>query len=164
MRGCGLLVIVIALAACAPGEEREIRNQLSGIAETLSVPASDGDLGRLARIASLRRTLAPDVQVLTGESPRPGAQIPPQISGRDGVLALVGRWSPPPGGVTVEFVDVNVALDDGRTSAQVYCTAKLTSGTAEQPVVDARELTIGMARIDGDWLITSIRPEETLSR
>jgi hypothetical protein len=128
------------------------------------VPANDGDLGRLARIASLRNALAPDVQVSSGVSPRPGAQIPSEISGRDAVLALVGRWTPPPGGVTVEFVDLQVTLDASRANAQVYCTAKLTSGTAEQPLVDARELTIGVARIDGDWLITSIRPEETLSR
>ena len=156
--------MVIALAACAPSEERAIRNQLSDIAETLSVPANDGDLGRLARVASLRNALAPDVQVLTGVTLRPGAQIPSEISGRDGVLALVGRWSPPPGGLTVEFVDMQVTLDDSRTSAQVYCTAKLTSGTAEPPVVDARELTVGFSLIDGEWLITSIRPEETLSR
>jgi hypothetical protein len=154
----------VALAACVPSEEREIRNQLSGIAETLSVPAKDGDLGRLARIASLRNALAPDVQVSTGVSPRPGAQIPPEISGRDSVLALVGRWSPPPGGVTVEFVDVNVTLDASRTGAQVYCTVKAASGSDEKPVVDARELTIGFSRIDGEWLITSVRPEETLSR
>ena len=154
----------MALAACVPSEEREIRNQLSGIAETLSVPAKDGDLGRLARIASLRNALAPDVQVSTGVSPRPGAQIPPEISGRDSVLALVGRWSPPPGGVTVEFVDVNVTLDASRTGAQVYCTVKAASGSDEKPVVDARELTIGFSRIDGEWLITSVRPEETLSR
>ena len=154
----------MAFAACAPSEERAIRSQLSGMAETLSVPANDGDLGRLARVASLRNVLAPDVQVLTGVTPRPGAQIPPEISGRDGVLALVGRWSPPPGGVTVEFVDMQVTLDDSRTSAQVYCTVQLTSGTADKPVVDARELTLGFSRIDGEWLITSIRPEETLNR
>jgi hypothetical protein len=154
----------MSLAACAPGEERAIRNQLSDIAETLSVPANDGDLGRLSRVASLRNVLAPDVQVLTGVSARPGAQMPSEISGRDGVLAFVGRWSPPPGGVTVEFVDMQVTLDDGRMHAQVYCTVQVTSGTAEKPLVDARELTIGFSRIDGEWLISSIRPEETLSR
>jgi hypothetical protein len=155
---------VTALAACAPGEERAIRNQLSDIAETLSVPANDGDLGRLSRIASLRKALAPDVQVTTGVSARSGAPLPSEISGRDGVLAFVGRWSPPPAGVTVEFVDVQVTLDDSRMNAQVYCTVQVMSGTAEKPVVDARELTIGFSRIDGEWLMTSIRPEETLSR
>lgn len=154
----------MALAACAPSEERAIRNELSGIAETLSVPASDGDLGRLARVASLRKALAPDVQVSTGVIPRPGAQTPSEISGRDGVLALVGRWSPPPGGVRVEFVDMQVTLDASRTNAQVYCTVQLTSGTSDKPIVDARELTLGVSRIDGEWLITSIRPEETLNR
>ena len=158
------MVIVTALAACAPSEEREIRNELAVIAEALSVPANDGDLGRLARIASLRRALAPDVQVSTGVPSLPGAQIPPEISGRDSVLALAGRWSPPPGGVTVEFVDVNVTLDASRTGAQVYCTVKAASGPGEKPVVDARELTIMFARIGGEWLITSVRPEETLIR
>lgn len=137
---------------------------MSAIAESLTVPAHDGELGRLARIAAVRNALAPDVTLSMAVTARPGVQVPPALVGRDAVLALAGRWVPPPGGVTVEFVDVQVTLDDSRVNAQVYCTAQVSSGPDDRPLVDARELTLGFSRIDGTWLITSVRPEETLVR
>ena len=164
--GQGLLagVIVACAVACGGSDERAIRSQMSAIAESLSVPENDGELGRIARIAALRNVLAPDIEVSTGASSRPGAEVPPEIVGRDAVLALAGRWVPPAGGVTIEFVDVQVTLDASRATAQVYCTARISSGPAERPVVDARELTVGLSRIDGSWLIASVRPEDTLMR
>ena len=79
------------------------------------------------------------------------------------MLALVGRWVAPAGGVTIEFVDVQVTLAADRATAQVYSTARFHPAR-RRPVVDARELTIGFAEIDGSWLITSVRPENTLVR
>ena len=160
-----LFGVVVAIAvACGDNDERAIRNQMSAIAESLSVPANDGELGRIARIAALRNVLAPDIAVSTGASSRPVAEVPPELVGRDAVLALAGRWVPPGGGVTIEFVDVQVTLDASRATAQVYCTARISSGPDERPVVDARELTIGFSRIDGSWLVASVRPEDTLVR
>lgn len=160
-----LLVVTLSMSlACGGGEESAIRERIGTIAETLSVAADEGDLGRVARLAALRTVFAPDVRVSTGGAARPGAQVPAEIVGRDAMLGLIGRWVPPPGGVEVEFVDVQVTLDESGAIAQVYCTAKATSGTDAQPVVDARELTVGFSKIDGDWVITSVRPEETLSR
>ena len=160
-----MIVLLAATAfACGNGDERAIKSQMSTIAATLTVPANDGDLGRLSRIASMRNTLAPDVQVFTGIAARPGAQMPAELVGRDAVLALASRWTPPAGGVTVEFVDLQVTLDPSRVTAQVYGTAKVTSGPPERPVVDARELTMGFSKIDGAWLVSSVRPEDTLVR
>ena len=171
-----MLAVLMALgAACANSDERAIEEQMSTIAEALTVPSNDGDLGRLGRIASLRRALAPDIQLSTGAAPRPGGRVPPEIaghrfsgaaaiSGRDAVLALAGRWVPPPGGVIIEFVDLQITVDDGRTNAQVYCTAKATSRSPEKALVDARELTVAFSKIDGQWLVTAVRPEQTLAR
>ena len=66
--------------------------------------------------------------------------------------------------MTVELVDMQLTLGDSRVYAPVYCTARVSSGPDERPLVDARELTIGFSKIDGTWLITSVRPEETLVR
>ena len=164
MRLGALGIILAAVTGCGDGDERAIRNQMSAVAEALTVPSNDGELGRVARIAAVRNVLAPDISVSTGVTARPGAEVPPELIGRDAVLALAGRWVPPPGGVTVEFVDVQVTVDDSRVNAQVYCTARVSSGPEERPIVDARELTVGFSKIDGTWLITSVRPEETLVR
>ena len=159
-----LALSIILATGCGNHDERAIENQMATIAQALTVPPGDGELGRFGRIAMLRRTLAAEIQLSTGVAPRPGAQIPSDVSGRDAVLALAGRWVPPSGGVTVEFVDVQVTVHESGTSAQVYCTAKVTSGTADTPLVDARELTIALAKVDDEWLVTSVRPEDTLAR
>lgn len=159
-----VVAIAFIVSGCAGGDERAIKNQMSAIAQALTVPASEGELGRITRIASLRAALAENIQLSTGASVRPGAQIPPELVGRDAVLGLAARWSPPAAGVNVEFVDVQVTLDDGGSTAQVYCTAQATSGPPEQPIVDARELTVGFTKVDGEWLVSSVRPEDTLTR
>lgn len=163
-RMAALVAMALLVPGCGGGDERAIRNRMSAIAKALTVPANEGELGRVARIASLRNVLAEHIQVSTGAAARPGAQIPPEVVGRDAVLGLAARWAPPASGVTVEFVDIQVTLDGSGAAAQVYCTAQATSGPPERPVVDARELTVGFSRLDGAWLVTSVRPEETLSR
>ena len=167
MRACRLGVLaamaVFALG-CGNSDVRAIEDQMSAIEQALTVPASEGELGRVTRIASLRHALAENIQVSTGSIAAPGAQVPPELVGRDAVLALAGRWAPPAGGVTVEFVDAQITLDPGNVTAQVYCTVQATSGPPERPIVDARELTVGFSKIDGEWLVSSVRPEATLAR
>ena len=158
-----VVAVAIATVSCSSGDERAIRNQLSAIATSLTVPANENELGRIARIATLRSALAPDVRVVTGVTARPGGEIPTEIVGRDTALGLASRWSVA-GGIAVEFVDVHVTLDDAGDSAAVYCTAKLTTGTSQHPAIDARELTIAFSKVDGAWLVTSVRPENTLIR
>jgi hypothetical protein len=86
---------------------------MSSLAETLTVPEGEGELGRVARVAALRSALAPDVRVSIAGA-RPGSPNADGLAGRDAVLALVGRWSPPAGGVDIDFVDVQVTLgEDG---------------------------------------------------
>ena len=163
-RMAALVTTSVLVLSCGNSDVRAIENQMSAIEEALTVPASEAELGRVARIASLRNALAENIQVSTGASAAPGAQIPPELVGRDAVLALAARWAPPAGGVTVEFVDAQVTLDSGGVSAQVYCTVQATSGPPEHPIVDARELTVGFSKIGGEWLVSSVRPEATLAR
>ena len=169
-RGIAAVIVVLGFAATYrwwASDERAIKDQMSAIAESLTATAEDGQLARVTRIAMLRKALAPDIRVSAGQAPPSGAgtRMSQDIVGRDAVLGLVSRWTPPPGGTTVEFVDVQVTVDEGGAGAQVYCTATMTSrdGT-EQPAVDARELTLGFTNLDGEWLVSSVRPEDTLTR
>lgn len=163
-RRAGPVATALLVLSCGGGDERAIRNQMDAIAQALTVPANEGELGRVARIASLRHGLAENIEISTGVVTSSGARMPQEFVGRDSVLGLAARWAPPAEGVTVEFVDVQVTLDGGATTAQVYCTAQATSGPADRPLVDARELTIGFSKIDGEWLVSSVRPEATLAR
>lgn len=160
-----LVVVAIVLAyRWWASEARAIRHQLATIARLATPPPDEGDLGMVTRLAQLRNALAPDIRV-SATAPGTGAQMPQEIVGRDVVLALAGRWQPTRERMTLEFVDVQVTVDDGGKEAEVYCTAKVTlHPPSEPPTVDARELTIGFAKVDGIWIVRSVRQEPTLIR
>lgn len=157
------LLSFVAIAFVAyqwwPSSERAVKNRLGELAETLSVPANDGDLGRVTRVAELRHYFAEDVHVRASASG-------PEVTSRDALLALMGGWTPPPGGWTIEFVDVHVTLGQESTTAQVYLTAKISGHDARtgEATLDAREANLTMAKQDGDWVVTSVEAAETLQR
>ena len=165
-----VLITAVVIIAAGVGyrwwtsDERAIRASLSEIAESLTIPVNEAGLGRVTRVAMLRNNLAPEIEISGTASPAEGAEASQRIVGRDAALAFVGGWSPPPGGMTVEFVDMQVTVDAGRSRAIVKSTAMVTSGTSEQATVDAREVVVGFSRIDREWLVTSARLEETLRR
>ena len=137
-------------------DERVIRRRLADVAEIVSVPSHDSDLGRLARVARLRRYLAENVRVAAGNS---------QVASRELVLAAASQWTPFPGGVTVEFLDVHVNVDADRLGADADLTAKITA-TSPQPgdeTVDAQEVRVALRKIGGEWLISEARTEPILS-
>jgi hypothetical protein len=157
------LVSMVSLAVIAflahqwwRNEEHAITRRLDGLAATLSAPASDADLARLTRVAQLRGYFAEDVRIRFGSQ---------EVSSRDELIGFLGRWTPPPGGLTVKFVDVKVAMGDGET-AQVYLTAKLSGRDAPtgEPTVDAREANVTMAKRGGEWVLTGVESTDTLQR
>jgi hypothetical protein len=157
------LVSFVAIGLVAyhwwPSPERAVKNRLGELAQTLSVPANDGDLGRVTRVAQLRHYFAEDVHVRASASG-------PEITSRDVLLGLLGGWTPPPGGWTIEFVDVQVTLGQESTTAQVYLTAKMSGHDAPtgEPTFDAREANVTIAKQHGDWVVTSVEATETLQR
>jgi hypothetical protein len=133
-------------------DERAIRKQMSAVAESLSVPAAETDLRRVTRLATLGNALAPDVRI-SADAIAPGGGA--SVTGRDTILGLVSRWTPPADGVAVDFVDVQVTVNDNGLTAQVYCTAKVSSGPREAPNIDAHEVVMTFSRIAGVWRVTA---------
>lgn len=150
-------------------DERAIRAQVATIARALTVAPDEGALGPVTRVAALRNVLAPEILVSVGPLPAQAgagsALLQEELIGRDAVLGLVGRWVPPSGGLMVRFVDVQVAVRDGRSDADVRGTVVVTAHTAShEPSVDARDLSARFARLDGTWRLATVRLEETLQR
>jgi hypothetical protein len=152
----GALLVGAAIFKWWPSDERAVRQQLDAVADTLTVPSTDADLSRVARLAELRGYLAPDVRVRFA-----GLDLP----SRDALLALVEGWRLPPGGVFVEFADERVTLP-GDDTADVRLTAKITSRDERtgEPAVDAHDTEVRLAKRDGDWVITSVESPETPPR
>jgi hypothetical protein len=133
---------------------RVVKRRLGEIAVTLSVPESDAELGRITRVAQLRHYLADDVHVRVGRS---GGEF----TSRDAVLAVVGAWTPPPGGWNVDLVDVEVAVDSS-TTARAYLTAEMTGRdprTGER-TLDSRDATVSMVNRNGEWVVSEVDVKE----
>jgi hypothetical protein len=156
------VVLLIALVASYywwTKDDRAIRNQLQSIADALTVPPGEGDLGRITRVAMLRKALAPEIRVSVAppQDAAPNVSQPTgsDISGRDSVLAIVSRWNPPPGGVEVAFEQLAIAIDG--SAARVGGVARIASraNASGEPAVDSLDLLVELEKVDGVWLVIS---------
>jgi ketosteroid isomerase-like protein len=151
------LVALLALASLAawrlwPGEERKVRGRLDALAASLSIPAGETGLPRVARAASLRSFFTEDVTV---ELPA-GAQ---PLQGRDEIAGLVARMSVPPVGTKVELLSVEIEVGPDSASADARFNARVVAREPRDkpPILDARMIAVTMRKVDGDWLVANAR-------
>lgn len=134
------------------GEERVIRARLDRLADVLSPPAGGGELAVVGRMGELRNYFAPDIRVhINGD----------EVVSRETLVGLIGRWKPSEE-FQVEFADVVVTLGEGGT-AQVSLTARLyeEDPRSGEKTVDAREASLTMRKIAGDWVLAEVESRES---
>jgi len=137
---------------------RAVQRRLSEIAAALSVPDNEPPMGRVGRAAQLRKYLAEDIRVRTGSS---------ELTSRDQIVGLVAAFTPPPGGWNIQFVDVQVRVNhDTSVDADAYMTVEINGidPRTGQPTVDAREASVTMKKIEGEWVLATAETKETLQR
>jgi len=158
------VIIVVAIAALwfgwrwlFPSDEAQIHRALNRIARAASSGAvGEGEVARMARSVSIRSALDPEITVDAG---------PPfnQTRGRDVLIGAVARLSTTVQDLEVRFADVQISVDAGGTSAQVYTTAEalFRDGQGERGI-EARELDLTFRRLQGDWVVSRVVPVPTL--
>ena len=131
---------------------RMVKHRLGEVAAALSVPESETDIARIARLARLRGYLADDVRL------RAGAE---EIASRDTAVAVAAGWKPPPGSGDVHFADVQVFIES-ETTAHAYLAVELTSLDRESghATVDARDASVSLAKQHGAWVITAAESKQ----
>ena len=139
-------------------DTRKVLRRLREIEIALSVPAQEPEYGRLARIATLRHSLAEDLRV------RAGATAPEVVS-RDAVLGVIGAWRPPSGGLEVHFLDVQIKMNDDKTSAEVVMTVEVdrpdTSGShAGGTTQETSAAAATLVKRNGEWVVTKAESRE----
>lgn len=159
--GVGVSVLValglfFAWRAWSGGEEAAVRARLAALVSEVNAPAQEG-LGGMARAASIGAYFTDDVQIEMGRGTSP-------IEGRPMLIGMAARLQPRLSSYKLEIDDVGVTLSNGDTAADVRLTARFTSraGTEGQASVDARELALGMVRIEGTWRIARLSVVEAL--
>jgi hypothetical protein len=126
---------------------RAVKRRLGEIAAALSIPAQESDVNRIARVAQLRKFLAPDVRVRSGEPPQ-------DIASRDTVIGILAGFRPATS-VDVRFTDTQVFVEAG-AAAHAFMTVDLITPDRQsgQPAIDSREAAVDLGKIDGEWLVT----------
>jgi hypothetical protein len=137
---------------------RAVKRQLGRVAATLSVPANEAEIARVARIAQLRRYLAADVRITLGKGDV-------DIASRDALLAAVATMHPPASGWDVQFVDVQITVDSD-VEARAFMTVEARSEDAHsgERTLDAREARLTLRNQDGEWIITSAESPQPVTR
>ncbi len=148
-----IVVVVGAVYALIPGEERRVRARVDALAAALATPANEPDLKRLARIAGLRRFFTDDVAVYFADE----AHQP--VRGRDELAGLVGQSMGVLGPFTVRLDNVRIAIRDGNAIADVHLDGRLLSadGRSEARIIDARSVGLTLTKVDGTWLVSGAR-------
>jgi hypothetical protein len=157
------LVAVLALGgyfgyAWWNSPERQIRRVLAGVEEGLSHDQPSQGVAAIASVAGLREFLAEEVIVHPGQ-PFGG------LAGRQRVLAAAAQLHAATDRLDVDFVDVRIGLVFGGSAATVSCTATATfRDRAGRETLDAREIDIGMALVNGRWVIREVKVVSVLEK
>ena len=137
---------------------RAVKRRLGEVAAALSAPAGETELGRVARLAQLRRYLAPDIHIRADASAQ-------EVTSREAVLAIVGAFRPAAAGYDVRFTDTQVFVD-AESAAHAYMAVDVITPDPRsgQPTVDSRSASVSLARRDGEWLVTNAESMESPTR
>ena len=110
----------------------------------------------MARLAQLRKYLAPDIRVRGDEGSQP-------IASRDAAVAVVGSFRPATDSFDVRFTDTQVFVDAETAHAYMTVEAVTPDPQSGQPTIDSRGASVDLARIDREWVITTaeLKPAPT---
>jgi ketosteroid isomerase-like protein len=139
-----------------PSPEHIIRKELAELARTACVPADEANLRKLANAQKLASFFTSDAE-LTIDVPGRFSQT---ISGRAEVQEKALGARSMLGGLTVEFLDVNVTVAPDAESATARLTARANLPGDSVPQVE--ELKVGFKKVEGDWLIQRAENVKTL--
>lgn len=138
------------------GEEGRIRARLDELAEAVSIEAPEPYPARLGRAVRIGSFFTEDVAVQLG------APFD-DLRGRDTIVALATQAPVPEGGAEIEFVDVQVWIGPAgqRAEAVMTVTGSGIDRSGEERV-DAREIEVSLAKVEGTWLIAGVRGVDPL--
>ncbi len=141
-----------------PSPERAIKSRLNDLAETISFGPSDQGISRMLAADKVGGFFMLEVE-LTIDVPgyRARQTINSRTEIRQGLLGAQQNFN----SVNVEFLDINVTVDPGGTSAVANLTLDLHI-RGERAVL--QELNVTFQLVEGKWLISKVETVQTLSR
>jgi hypothetical protein len=140
-----------------PNPKQVVRNKLNAVARLASFTPNEGNISRMASVQRMAGLFTPDVQVVVdlpnGESHTFGS--------RDELMQAMAMAKRFANGIKAEFLDMDIEMGTGNTSALVDLTLRAKISGESDMVV--QELKVTLKKSDGGtWLITRIETVKTL--
>jgi len=165
-RAFQIILVLVALGAGAwlwktvfPSDETRILGLLKALADDATLPAGEGNIGRIRRIERLTSALAPDVAIRV----TPFGSRSVEISGRDEVMqaAMAARGAAT--SIKVEFLDIVVnSVDRAAGAAEAVLTAKIQAGTDRDFGIQPLKISLRKDKEFG-WRISRIESTRILN-
>jgi hypothetical protein len=162
LRVAAVTAVAVSLGAAAwyivrPADEgAAIRQRLQAFSDDVNRSTTD-NLEPEARAAHFGSYFTDDIEVDFGRGSAP-------IRGRPTIVGIAARLQPRTAAFRLKFEDMSVAMAPSGEAADVHLTAEFIrrSVTTGEESLDAREFTIGMRRVEGEWKIAGVTAVETL--
>ena len=140
-----------------PSPEKVVLKKMAGLAATATFDSGDSNLTRAAKAASLAGFFATDAQIVINI---PNVAIR-TFSGREEIResAMAGFVSL--SSLKVQFFDTTVVVGSDQQTADVNCTANVSTGKSKD--FGVQELHFQFKKMDGNWLIIRVETVKTLS-
>ena len=158
-----LLVVLIALGIWVwhilfPNPQKIIRHRLNKLAQLASVAPNEGNFSRVACVEKMGAYFTDNAEVNLNI---PGESL--VLNGRAELTqAALAARSSANGGVSAEFVDINIDMGPNNQSAMVDLTLHAKVGSDKDAIIQELEFTF--KKIKGDWLISRVATVQTLRR
>ena len=147
-------VVVVWLTVFRASDDARIREQLAKLAAAVRVTADDAQTNPIGRFAHVNDAFTKlfdrDVRVSIPE-------LTSLDSGRRPLAELATSAPRVFRSFDVDFSDIEVKIDDAKSSALVGATASVSAvEQGNTPRADKRAVDFRFAKQDGEWLITSL--------
>jgi len=140
-----------------PSPQKVIRGQLHRLAAQVSFTTAESDIARLGKIAGITRFFTPEVDVKLAFRGRSEQGVITHEFIQAGTASLRENA---PGGLQVEFLDLNVTMSPDRRAATVELTLKATTPGDNQ--FNVQEMKFDLGRTNDQWLIYRVETVRTL--
>jgi hypothetical protein len=141
-----------------PRPEKVIRKRLQEFARTASFASNEGSLAKMDNSQRLTAFCTDDVELMLDVQGYPEVRV----SGRDaffqGAMTIRTHLS----SVSIEFLDIVIALAPSNESAVANLTAKVRV-PGEKDMIP-QELKMMLKKVDGKWLIRKVETVKTLGQ
>lgn len=140
-----------------PSPEKIVLKKIAALAATATISGNDSNLARAGKAVKAASFFATNAEIVVHIPDLANRTVSGREEIKESAMAGFARIS----SLKVQFFDATAAIGSNKQTAEVSCTAKISTANHKDYVV--QELRFEFKKIDGDWLIVRVETVQTLS-